>query len=145
VLDIVLFLRFVELSVLCAIYCYEEFQKEFTPIVQTVLNAAGHAWPGFRGSCWAHGRTNISVIAQFGEVVRHSGLCGFHSCALYCEVSHHGLFTKIPSLSGDPGILLFRLLPKIQDHRQGSEQDRFTVKTDSFAVFESSRFVTTER
>jgi len=31
---------------------------------------------------WIHGRTNVVVISEFGEVVRHSGLCEFHSCAL---------------------------------------------------------------
>jgi len=39
---------------------------------------------------WIHGRTNVVVISEFGEVVRHSGLCRFHSCALCCEVSHQG-------------------------------------------------------
>jgi len=39
---------------------------------------------------WIHGRTNIAVISQFGEVVRDSGLCEFHSCALCCESSHLG-------------------------------------------------------
>jgi len=39
----------------------------------------------------------ISVLSQFlGDVVPHSGLCEFHSCALCREVSHHGLIAKIP-------------------------------------------------
>jgi len=37
--------------------------------------------------------------SQFGgEVVAHSGLCEFHICTLCREVSHHGLFAKIPPL-----------------------------------------------
>ena len=39
----------------------------------------------------------ISALSQFrGDVIPHSGLCEFHSCALCREVSHHGLITKIP-------------------------------------------------
>jgi len=32
----------------------------------------------------------MAVISQFGQVVTHSGLCKFHSCALFREVSHQG-------------------------------------------------------
>jgi len=39
---------------------------------------------------WIHGRTNVVLISEFGEVVLHSGFCEFHSCALCCEVSHQG-------------------------------------------------------
>ena len=39
----------------------------------------------------------ISVLCQFrGDVVPHSGLCEFHSCLHFREVSHHGLIAKIP-------------------------------------------------
>jgi len=44
------------------------------------------------------------AISQFGEVFPHSGLCEFHICALCLEVSHHGLFAKIPSLPLSPEI-----------------------------------------
>jgi len=44
----------------------------------------------FRVAFWMHGRTNVAVISQFGQVVRHSGLCKFHGCALFREVSHQG-------------------------------------------------------
>ena len=37
-----------------------------------------------------HGRTNVAVVSQLGQVVWHSGLCKFHSCALCREVSHQG-------------------------------------------------------
>jgi len=39
---------------------------------------------------WTYGRTNIAVISRFWEVVRNSGLCEFHSCALCREVSRQG-------------------------------------------------------
>ena len=42
----------------------------------------------FRGAFWTHARTNAAVTSPFGEVVRHSGLCEFHSGALCREVSH---------------------------------------------------------
>jgi len=42
----------------------------------------GLASPVFRRAFWIHGRTNVVVFSQFGEVVRHSGLCEFHSCAI---------------------------------------------------------------
>jgi len=32
-----------------------------------------------------HGRSNVAVISQFEQVVRHSGLCKFHSCALVAK------------------------------------------------------------
>ena len=51
---------------------------------------------------------------------------------------------KIPYLSLTLGIVFFRSLSKIHDHRWGLEQ-RLIYMTDSFAVFESSCFVTTER
>jgi len=35
-------------------------------------------------------RINVVVFSQLGEVVRHSGLCEFHSCVLCREVSHQG-------------------------------------------------------
>jgi len=38
---------------------------------------------------WIHGRTNVVVSSQL-ELIRHSGLCEFHSCALCREVSHQG-------------------------------------------------------
>jgi len=38
---------------------------------------------------WIPGRTNVVVFSQW-EVVRHSGHCKFHSCALCREVSHQG-------------------------------------------------------
>jgi len=102
------------------------------------------ASPVFRWVFWTHGRTNVAGISRFVEVGRHSELCEFHSCALCHEVSHHWLFTKIPSLPLTPEIILFRSLPKIQDHWEGSER-RPIQKTDSFAVFETSRFATTDR
>jgi len=72
----------------------------------------------FVGEFSEHGKKNIliSVLSQFRrDVVPHSGLSDFHSCALYGEVSHHGLIATISlPLALD---LLFRSLPKIQDHR----------------------------
>jgi len=60
----------------------------------------------------------------------------------YAPVSHRGLFKKILSQSLAPGIIFLRSLPKIHDHVSiGTKTD---LKTDIFAVFESSRFVTTE-
>jgi len=38
----------------------------------------------------ALGRTNVVVFSQFGEVVRHSGLCEFQSCQIVTIVSHQG-------------------------------------------------------
>jgi len=43
-----------------------------------------------RVAFWISGRTNVAVISQFGQVVRHSGLCKFHSCAFCGEVSYQG-------------------------------------------------------
>jgi len=61
--------------------------------------------PDFRGVFWTHCRTNISVLSQFvGEVFPHLGLCEFYNCAFRREVSHHGLFAKIPSLPLASGI-----------------------------------------
>jgi len=48
----------------------------------------GLASPVFRWAFWTNGRTHVTMISQFGEVVRHSGLCEFHSCAVCREVSH---------------------------------------------------------
>jgi len=36
------------------------------------------------------GRANVVVFSHLGEVVRHSGLCEFHSCALCREMSNQG-------------------------------------------------------
>jgi len=103
----------------------------------------GLALPVFRGGFWTHGRANVAGISRLGEVGRHSELCEFHSCALCHEVSHHWLFTKIPSSSLAPEIILFR---SSEDSgslvRIGTKAD---LKTDSFAVFETSRFGTTKR
>jgi len=45
---------------------------------------------GLSWAFWIHGRTNVVVISEFGEVVLHSGFCAFHSCALCCDVPHQG-------------------------------------------------------
>jgi len=52
----------------------------------------------FRGTYCTHARTNVAGISRFGEVVRHSGLCEFHSCALCRIASYRGPFTKISFL-----------------------------------------------
>jgi len=54
----------------------------------------------FLGAFWSHGRTNVAEISRFGrEVVQHSGLREFHSCALCREIARWELFAKILSLS----------------------------------------------
>jgi len=54
------------------------------------------ASPVFRAAFWTRGRTNVAGIFRFGEVVRHSGLCEFRSCALCREVSRRELLRKNP-------------------------------------------------
>jgi len=83
-----------------------------------------------------------SVLSQFrGDVVPHSGLCEFHSCALCREVSHHGLIAKIP-LCHLHSRYYFCNYPRFKIIGKDQNKDRF--KTDGFAVLDS-RFVTTER
>jgi len=60
----------------------------------------------FRWVLWIHDRTNVVVFSQL-EVVRHSGLCEFHSCALCREVSHQGrkkggILPRVPNHWGAP-------------------------------------------
>ena len=50
---------------------------------------------------WIHGRTNVAVISEFGEVVPHSGLWEFHSYPLCCEVSRQGRNER-GTMSGAP-------------------------------------------
>jgi len=38
--------------------------------------------------------TEVVEIFLFGEVTQHSGFYGFHSCALFCKVSHVELIAK---------------------------------------------------
>jgi len=92
------------------------------------------------GTSWSRGRTIIDGISRFGEVAWHSVLYEFPSSALCREVSRYELFAKshlcrlylrLHFSSHCPGFLRWR-----------SEQ---RIKTDSFMVFESWYFVTTER
>ena len=52
--------------------------------------ASRTCFTSFSWGFWIQGRTNVVVIFQFRELVLHSGLRNFHSCALCCEVSHQG-------------------------------------------------------
>ena len=52
------------------------------------VQPAGLASSVFRWVFWIHGRTNVVVFSQLGEVVRHSEHCEVHSHALCREVSH---------------------------------------------------------
>ena len=69
-----------------------------------------------------------------------------HSCTLCREVSHSGLLAKIPFLLLAFEIIFFSVIthdswiwPEVRI------RTKTNLQTDSFAVFESSRFVTTER
>ena len=73
-------------------------------------------------SILAHSGTNTAVISLFGEVAQHSELYEFQSCALCRKVSHRELFAKSQFLPLALGIALFQSLPKIHDHKWGSEQ-----------------------
>jgi len=67
----------------------------------------------------------ISVLSQFGgDVVPHSGLSDFHSCALCCEVSHHGLITKIP-LCRLHSRYYFAHYPRFRNIGKDRNKDRF--------------------
>jgi len=57
----------------------------------------------------------------------------------YLQLQHSGV-----EGGNAQGVTLFQSLPKIRDHRCGSEQ-RLIFHTGSFAVFESSRFANTKR
>jgi len=61
------------------------------------------------------------IYQYIGEVVPHSGLCEFHTCALFREVSHHGLFEKIQSLPLSPE--LFGHYPRIRIIGQDRNKD----------------------
>jgi len=74
-------------------------------------------------------RTDVVVFSQLGEVVRHSGLCEFHSCTLCHEVSHQGrnkggTMPRAPNhLGGKVASLFFNavhLLPKHLRLKYGS-------------------------
>jgi len=88
--------------------------------------------------------STVTQISLFGEVFRCLGLYEFHSCALCLEVSHRELFAKIPPLPLLLGMAHFQSLPEIHDHRCMGIRTKTGLNTDSFAVFQSFRFVTTE-
>jgi len=90
-------------------------------------------------------RTNIAGISLYGgEVDRPSELYEFHICEVCRQVSYRELFAKIPSLPLALEIVFFQSLPRIHDHEVRIGTLTY-LKTDSFAVFETLRFVTTER
>jgi len=93
------------------------------PLGRFPVDMANRTSSIFRGALWTRAWTNVAGISRFGgEVAQHSGLHEVHNCALCREVSHRGLFAKIPSLSLVFEIAHFRSLPKTHDHRWGSEQ-----------------------
>ena len=98
----------------------------------------------FPGIFWTHGRTNIAGISRVGEEVAwHPGIYRFQTCVLCHEGSHWEIFAINSSLPFVVLTVFFQLSPKIRDHMWGRNKDQF--KTESFAVFESSCFFSTER
>jgi len=72
---------------------------------------------------------DLSIRRRGGSAFRTSL---FRSCALCCEVSRRQFLAKSQFLPLVLEIVFFQSLPKIHDHRWGSEQT--DLKTDSFAV-----------
>jgi len=56
---------------------------------------AGLASSLIPGAFWTDDRNNVTGISRFGEAVRPSGLCVFHSCTLCCEVSRREFFGDV--------------------------------------------------
>jgi len=69
--------------------CYSTYALDHIWVAFSWVYPAGLALPVFRWAFWIRGRTKVVAFSQL-EVVRHSGNCEFHSCALCREVSQQG-------------------------------------------------------
>jgi len=105
------------------------------------VNPEGLASPIFLGTFWSHGQIIVAGISQFKQVVRHSGFYKINTCALlrkrhvmYSSQTYHlcGLH-----LRQHPFFHYGKFTPVTIGTNTG-------LKTESFAVLGSSRFVTTE-
>ena len=97
--------------------------------------------PIFLGTFWTRDRTSVAGISPFGEAARHSALYEFHNCSLSAKCRTVNTLRKnviSAACTWDSSLSV----TNIQSMRIGTKTD---LKTVSFAVLESSRFVTTER
>ena len=108
------------------------------------VSPAGLASPIFPGTFWTPARTNVGRISRFGQVVRYSVLYEFHSCVLCHEVSHCELCKNRISATCTWDITLTVITHDLWP-AEVMIWIKTDLKTDSFSVFETSRFVTTER
>ena len=87
-------------------------------------------------ACWSRGRTIVDEFSLFGKVARHSGLYEFHFVRR-CHVVNSSRKSIRAACTWDStlSVITPRFMNMCEDRN----------KTDSFAVFERSHFVTTHQ